>query len=494
MEIKFERNAYYKALQSSSVWESEEKFEKEAKNRLTFAFGHVDFTQFSQNYSAEGWGRRKVVALPMMVWSGVVKTTCDLVSGVFYGIFRWDHGRYAQAYLYCIARDAQEAFGWFVSLFNDQYGLYHIEKSEFQQTAYACYRKHHKNVYIDWDWTSEKVQAYVEKEYRILAGYESDCLSDDHWRKLKLSGLSYYYLKHLFFSDKRHEAVSLEENRRRFGLVSSSEVNGALQKNTLVPNSQLSFHNLFSDDHWRHLTFSLLSVEKMEKLFFPWFEEVSLEENRRRFGLIVFWNVNEALLAGLMNGVWAKPFDDLFSDTQWRNLNLVHLSKNTVDALFFPFLRAVPLAEKKRRFGLIPSNQVNRALEKGVLEIDIKWGLLFSEEQKRGLQESNLTAEQKRMLLGQRRRPNFSSFNLFSLPEMPQTKLCRLLGLNSDASGRAIRLAYRNFALSHHPDKIHWQKEESDADFIRRKAALENEFKDISSAFKDYEDSLASSA
>lgn len=138
MAIQFEKNCYFYA--SKKDFNLERSFE-EPKNALHFHYGRVTYKNFSieyENCSAKNQSlSRKCQAFPRALWV-IGEIVYHLVKMIFSGIPKLMCGnkKYLLGYAFYVIRDFQELFGRLVSLFFDQYALYHIEESQFQKKCY----------------------------------------------------------------------------------------------------------------------------------------------------------------------------------------------------------------------------------------------------------------------------------------------------------------------------------------------------------------------
>ena len=115
-------------------------------NTLHFRYFNATYAKFSKEYDSptasykekEFWLGRKVVALPLALWSAVVKTIYHLVRAVLATLNICSNHRLprVQAHVYSVARDLQEAWGWLTTIFSTKYGQYHIQESQFQKYCY----------------------------------------------------------------------------------------------------------------------------------------------------------------------------------------------------------------------------------------------------------------------------------------------------------------------------------------------------------------------
>jgi Flp pilus assembly protein TadD len=141
MSVNFENTSYLDAIKRNVKLIDEGKIQSFANANPQFHYGDVSFKKFCNYYSPGGWCGRKVYALPLAIWSLVIKTIYHLAKAVIVGIGKACSGdsRCLKAHIFYVGRDFQEAFGWLVSLFNDRYGQYHIQESVFHKSCYDSF-------------------------------------------------------------------------------------------------------------------------------------------------------------------------------------------------------------------------------------------------------------------------------------------------------------------------------------------------------------------
>lgn len=132
---------YYQTINEDPRFKDIDTIIASAKSKPSFRYGNVNRKEFGKKYIDHFWASRKVIALPLALWSGIVLPIYHFAQVLFKGIPEASSGNknYAKAKLYYIARDFQEAFGRIASLFNDQYGLFHIQESVFHKSCYDCF-------------------------------------------------------------------------------------------------------------------------------------------------------------------------------------------------------------------------------------------------------------------------------------------------------------------------------------------------------------------
>lgn len=145
MVIKLGNSFYLEILEEKEAFSSEKKICEQVKNQLQFKYGDVDQQHFNVKYSSVGWLGRKMIALPTAAWIGVVQTSYHLALVVLIGIPLLCLGKaeHLKVQVFNLARDFQGCYGCLVSLFNDRYGQFHIQESEFQKACYQYFMADH---------------------------------------------------------------------------------------------------------------------------------------------------------------------------------------------------------------------------------------------------------------------------------------------------------------------------------------------------------------
>lgn len=138
MSREINKSAYFQAVSENATFKTPELIAEHAQKNQSFTYGTVCFNDFSKKYSCRGWGARKVAALPLAAWSGLVQTIYHLCKLIFLGLPAALCGKtgYLKASAFSIVRDLQEGLGRFILLFNDKYGVYLVQKSTFHKECY----------------------------------------------------------------------------------------------------------------------------------------------------------------------------------------------------------------------------------------------------------------------------------------------------------------------------------------------------------------------
>lgn len=133
MAIIFKNTAYFQSINSNSYKDSDKLLSILKNSPLKFKFFSVNLKNFSYNYTPNGRLKRKIIAIPALILSGVVKSTFHVFKGIFFSFFRY---KYIKKQSFYLIRDFQESFGWFITLFNDKIGQFHLQESNFHKKSY----------------------------------------------------------------------------------------------------------------------------------------------------------------------------------------------------------------------------------------------------------------------------------------------------------------------------------------------------------------------
>lgn len=134
MSLTIIHSQYYTAVEKDTKFAKLREgceIRKFVTDHLEFQYGNVRYAAFAKEYSSKGWIKRKIIALPMALWSILVKTIYHLVKAVISS---------RKQNCYKVYRDLQAGWGHFISLFNDCYGSYHIQASSFHRECYDLFK------------------------------------------------------------------------------------------------------------------------------------------------------------------------------------------------------------------------------------------------------------------------------------------------------------------------------------------------------------------
>lgn len=110
--------------------------------------GDVGFSQFKEKFVSD-WSGRAIVAIPLALIAGVVKTVYHLGVAVL-GLMTCDGKQISRGAL-SFTRDLEEAIGWMITPVWESYGQYLVQESAFYKAIYA----------------SGQVPARVKKEEKV---------------------------------------------------------------------------------------------------------------------------------------------------------------------------------------------------------------------------------------------------------------------------------------------------------------------------------------
>ena len=184
---------------------------------------------------------------------------------------------------------------------------------------------------------ADQVNAILDK----LNGYHMYLLSDEHLKQLDVSKLTESHLEPMFSCKN-----GTGEDERRFALLPADQVNAILDK----LNGYRMY--LLSDEHLKQLDVSKLTEYHLQLLFNA---KNGLNEDKKRFAFLPADQVNAIL--DKLNGYQMY----LLSDEHLKQLNVSKLTEIHLQPLFNA---KNGLNEDKRRFALLPADQVNAILHK----------------------------------------------------------------------------------------------------------------------------------
>ncbi|KAF3362677.1 hypothetical protein PHSC3_000916 [Chlamydiales bacterium STE3] len=188
MNVSFQKTSYLKAVKENNDLK---KISNHASKKLQFKYVDITFQKFNKEYSAKGWFERKIIALPGGFVGGIVMAICHLAKAFIISPLKGfsDGRKYFKAQLFYSGRDFQESFGWLISFFNDRYGQYHIQESEFHRTCYDWF------IQGDLDKEFEEInrlQDSEEKDFHLAKLAEAYYTKGDRKNALKTSKLRVY--------------------------------------------------------------------------------------------------------------------------------------------------------------------------------------------------------------------------------------------------------------------------------------------------------------
>lgn len=139
MSSKIQQTAYYKALPEDKKFATPKEFTQYVQKNQQYCYADISYADFSKKYSSEGWGGRKVTAIPQALWSGIIKTIYHLCTLMLTACFASTSYRKATAFY--AARDLQKGCGHLITFFHDKYGSYLVQESLFHMKCYDQFTK-----------------------------------------------------------------------------------------------------------------------------------------------------------------------------------------------------------------------------------------------------------------------------------------------------------------------------------------------------------------
>lgn len=226
---------------------------------LSFSYEKALYSNYNDHYQPEGAIKRKIMAIPQALFSGIILSISHLMKAIFYGIPKACTKDFnpLKKNAYSLVRDLEEALGWGIIIFNDKKGFELIQKSRSHKKCYSSCENSIKFILK----RKKEIPTYSQEElHKVLKDLSSDelgLLSDDQIRKLDVSLLVKDQVESIF------SPVHLKytEKRRRFALLSSKQVP------QIIENEEIAY--LISDEQLKNLDFALLKNKKCLTYLFP---------------------------------------------------------------------------------------------------------------------------------------------------------------------------------------------------------------------------------
>lgn len=404
MSVKFEKNSYLEAFNKNESLKNDEGIFKYVKEKgLRFKYGDVSFQKFNTNYSAKGWIGRKVIALPMAIWAGIFKAIYHLAKMIFIGypkIFFKGEVEYLAVQGPYLRRDFQEAYGRLASLFNDRYGQFHIQESQFQKTCYECFTTsssqssangnsqsntktyHFKNgVWIDQEAKKTTLSNYkemtIEERKKLLQKFNLNQISsklphsnislDDFLDRVDPEILNALTLEDLI--------VPFRHSKMKVALLSKEKLNG------------LTLGNLNEDINRDHISFLKLVLNKLFKQEDRQQKSLDDHPDFKKIPLKDFRKLSARDICKHKDHIPDAAFY-FFANAQIQNLKLSEMLTSQNTALFFGLNKA----EKRARLALFNEQDIVDAIHKKLLAGDIL--KLLEDEHVKKLKLSQLNKDQ----------------------------------------------------------------------------------------------------
>lgn len=227
-------------------------------------------------------------------------------------------------------------------------------------------------------------------------------------------------------------AVDTEENRRKFALLQPADVAGAL----LLEKLSARLCMFLSDAQLQAIPLPALNQEQISQLLS---DRILPEERSRRFALLPAQEVVDAIRANTL----PQNLYKLLSDA---HLQVVPLSKFSQEKISNLFSNYILEDERRRRFALLPANEVLGAIRANTLPLHLY--KLLSDAQLQALRPSELSHDQifnlfPNYLMEDERRRRFAQLpaNEVGATIRANTLPQYLYKLLSDAQLQAVRLS-----------------------------------------------------
>jgi DnaJ-domain-containing protein 1 len=553
--FRFQENFYTSSIEEKQLQD------QDLVLNLQFQYGNTNYKNFSEKYrcNTKLWIGRKISALPLAIWSATVKMIYHLAKALFLGpLFFFipekyvannipysDEGRYLKSQIFHIGRDLQESLGRLVSLFDDRYGLYLIQESQFHAACYDYLENvTYSTLRISMELVAKKINNLTTHDNLVpldKSVHETGQSGDvsEYPQFLDNDSITNEYVKQLF-SDrpwKREETIDRLANlsdddfkkiAKRFSNSHFSLIPGTILESRLnlvdydsITNDQIEYlfpvnylyglHNglpikgliklsdenfkkaakKFSDNHFSLIPDSILE----NRLNLLDYDSITNDQIERLFPI----NFNEPMkrfskLSDENFKKIAKKFSNMhFHFITKRHIHLLdyaQLTKEQVDWLF-PLETSEEHHKSRMKFSKLSSNQAYEILDHLSRDrLD-----LISEKH---LSDSNLKAKYEDIIqfFATHHAPAYFTDSMAANYSRSQfiydggerygnySVHYKMLGLNPTASKKEIRNAYKTLIRTHHPDRITKNVGESVADFEKRKKESEEKFKKISASYE----------
>ncbi len=431
MGIEFCKSQYYKAQAQDPNFADDRAIASFAKEHPQFHYGNVSFQSFCKEYSEEKWMLRKVIAIPYALLTGILRTIYDLIVAVLK--LRQDF-QSSKLACYRAARDLQEGAGWLVTLFNDKYGSYLIQKSYFHRQCYdsieAALPKDKPDVPpIPKRPTAISLQAFIEKYSKASAVQRERLIQSYHLteivneiektykegfvealKRMKPEYLSrfktvtdftvyypYSVLKYALMSDEEFNQVTLEQvkgitlNQYQF-IQERLQKHSVMEKAFEIPEdiAQLTLVQFYNNGFKYHAD-SLYHINPMIPVAFLFAKDEHLkglsihlltEEQIKHIFLFSTPQRKKERLALFADDHVAEAINfgklqgstlENLSEGTFKLLNIERLSPEQSKIIFS---LKTDSTQDRQRFAYFKPEDVQKAIEKGTLQGEYRLGLL----------------------------------------------------------------------------------------------------------------------
>ena len=133
MTIPLGSAAYDKTV--ANLFDNEKLSKTITSDDLKYNYVDVAYQSFTENYQAVGLSSRKLKAIPNAFYNGILKTIYHIANVILVKNYV-NNKECLRAMAFYVLRDLTSSVGWIVTLFNDKFGQYLVQKSEFHISCY----------------------------------------------------------------------------------------------------------------------------------------------------------------------------------------------------------------------------------------------------------------------------------------------------------------------------------------------------------------------
>lgn len=139
MSVKFKNNSYFNTVCKNISFN--QIVDKSSKN-VSFKIGDANFKNFKPNYSSRGLFFRKITTLPSAICTGTFNSIYLIFKLIIIGLPKtiFVNKSYIKVHVFKVIRNLQNTYGRIATFFNDRYGQFHIQESQFHKNCYDLYK------------------------------------------------------------------------------------------------------------------------------------------------------------------------------------------------------------------------------------------------------------------------------------------------------------------------------------------------------------------
>jgi hypothetical protein len=243
--------------------EKRNDFFRKIRNNVSYRQPKINRDCFYINYPNEkGFKcKQKLIALPLAFWSVVVKIIYHVCKGIFLTMTCefMDKNRYLIAHGFHVLRDVHESYGYVMSIFNEKYGNFIIQKCQFHRDCY--------NMFIAYTTLIVQTKLALSKNQKNikLSALSKEVIASI-FPRLKSKSDPEEAIQKEWFSNFTSEDVMTAIKKRLLSnhharLISKQQINGINLSE--LKSLQLSFPK---DDYYRSILFNNLEVSQVQTL------------------------------------------------------------------------------------------------------------------------------------------------------------------------------------------------------------------------------------